>query len=121
MTAAPEHTPLLQVSACVQPFPSLHEVPSASATGFEHCPVDGLHVPPAWQASPAHVTGFEPVHAPLTQVSVCVHAFPSLQAVPFALVDHAEVLCAGSQAWQAFAGLAVPAAMHAFPMMQLLA
>jgi hypothetical protein len=40
-------------------------------------------VPAAWQASLAeHVTGFEPLHAPLEHASVCVQASLSLQAVP---------------------------------------
>ena len=30
-----------------------------------------------------HVTGFAPVHTPAWQLSVCVHALPSLHAVPF--------------------------------------
>ena len=31
-----------------------------------------------------HVTGFAPVHVPLWHASVCVHAFVSSHAVPFA-------------------------------------
>jgi len=81
---APVHVPLWHVSVCVQALPSLHVVPFA-AIGFEHVPVDGLHVPAVWQESDAvHVTGFAPVHVPLWHVSVCVHALPSLQVVPFA-------------------------------------
>jgi hypothetical protein len=40
------------------------------------------------------VTGLEPVHVPLWQLSVCVHALPSLHVVPFAAVglEHAPVL-----------------------------
>ena len=30
-----------------------------------------------------HTTGFDPVHTPVWHVSVCVHALPSLHAVPF--------------------------------------
>ena len=89
-------------SACTA-LPSLHDVPFAFA-GFEHAPVDGLHVPAAWHWSDAvHVTGFPPVHVPDWQVSVCVHAFPSLHDVPFAFAgfEHAPV-----------AGLHVPAAWH---------
>jgi len=40
----PVHTPLWQVSVCVQALPSLHELPLAFA-GFEHVPVAGLQVP----------------------------------------------------------------------------
>ena len=57
-----------------------------------------------WQASLAvHVTGLLPVHVPLWQVSVCVHAFPSLHDVPLATTgfEHAPVL-----------GLHVPAVWH---------
>jgi hypothetical protein len=43
----PAHTPLVQVSLCVQALPSLQVVPSAAA-GFEHVPVAGLQVPAAW-------------------------------------------------------------------------
>ena len=64
-------------------FPSLHAVPFCAA-GFVHCPVEALHVPATWHWSEAvHTTGFEPVHVPLWQVSVCVQALPSLHAVPF--------------------------------------
>jgi hypothetical protein len=40
-----------------------------------------------------HTTEFVPVHAPLWHVSVCVHALPSLHAVPLAAVglEHAPV------------------------------
>ena len=65
-------------------FPSVHDVPSAFA-GFEHTPVPVLHVPATWHWSLAvQVTGFDPVHVPVWHVSVCVQAFPSLQAVPSA-------------------------------------
>ncbi len=43
----PVHTPLWQVSICVQALPSLHELPLAFA-GFEHVPVAGLQVPAVW-------------------------------------------------------------------------
>jgi len=76
---------------------SLQVVPFA-ATGFEHAPVVGLHVPATWHWSLAvHVTGFEPAHAPAWQVSVCVHAFPSLQPVPFAAVGVEQAPVAGLQ------------------------
>src|SRR5258705_134466 len=79
----PLQTPDWQVSDCVHAFPSLHAVPFAFH-GFEQIPVAGLHVPTLWQPSLAvHTTGFVPVQLPDWQVSVCVHAFPSLHAVPF--------------------------------------
>jgi len=48
------------------------------------------------------MTGF-PVHVPPWQVSVCVHASPSLQVVPSAF--------AGFEHWPV-AGLHVPATWH---------
>jgi len=76
------HEPAWQVSSCVQAFPSLHVEPSGLA-GLLHAPLAVSHVPASWHWSLAvHVTGFAPVQAPAWQVSVCVHALPSLQAVP---------------------------------------
>jgi hypothetical protein len=51
-----------------------------------------------------HVTGFDPVHTPPWQASVWVHAFPSLQAVPFALAGFEQRPVAGAHipaSWQA--------------------
>jgi hypothetical protein len=67
-------------------------------------PLEGLQLPAAWHWSAAtQVTGFEPVHIPLSQSSVSVHALPSLQVVPFAAAgfEQAPVL-----------GLHVPAVWH---------
>ena len=62
----------------MQALPSLHAEPSAFA-GFEQTPVPVLHVPMLWHWSSAvQTTGFEPVHVPDWQVSVCVQALPSL-------------------------------------------
>ena len=78
----PVHVPAWQVSVWVQASPSEHAEPFG-AVGFEHNPVPGLHVPARWHWSLAvQVTGLEPVHVPDWQVSVWVHAFPSLQVVP---------------------------------------
>jgi hypothetical protein len=45
-----------------------------------------LHVPATWHWSLAvHVTAAPPVQTPLWQVSLVVHALPSLQLVPFAI------------------------------------
>jgi len=94
----PVHVPLWQVSVCVQALLSLHAVPFV-ATGFEQDPVLVLHVPAVWHWSLAvHVTGFAPVHVPLWQVSVCVHALPSLHAVPFVATGFEHVPLPGSQA-----------------------
>ena len=80
----PVHTPIWQVSVCVQALPSLHVDPSAF-DGFEHTPVALLQTPATWHWSEAEqVTGLDPVHKPLWQVSVCVQALPSLHADPFA-------------------------------------
>ena len=81
-------TPAWHVSDCVHALPSLQIVPFA-ATGFEHWPVAGLHVPAVWHWScAAHVTGLPPVQTPAWHVSLCVHALPSLHAVP---VSRAQV------------------------------
>jgi hypothetical protein len=100
----PVHVPFWQLSFWVQALLSLQLVPFAAA-GFEHAPVLGLHVPAVWHASLAvHVMGFEPVQVPFWQLSLCVHALPSLHDVPFAAAgfEHAPVL-----------GLHVPAVWHA--------
>ena len=83
MTAfEPVHAPDWHASVCVQALPSLHAVPSGF-DGFEHLPVDASHVPTTWHWSDAaHVTGFDPVQLPDWHASLCVHAFPSLHAVP---------------------------------------
>jgi len=99
----PTHAPLTQASLRVHALPSLHAVPSAT-TGFEHCPLAGLHVPAAWHWSDAaHVTGFDPVQLPDWHVSVWVHPFPSLHVVPSAATgfEHCPVLASH-----------VPAAWH---------
>src|SRR5438876_5695839 len=78
------------VSVCVHALPSLQAVPLA-AFGFEQTPVDVLQVPATWHWSEAvQTTGFEPVQVPDWQVSVCVQALPSLQAVPLAAFGFAE-------------------------------
>jgi hypothetical protein len=91
---APVQVPAWQVSVCVQAFPSLHDDPSV-LVGFEHTPVLVLQVPAVWHWSgAAQVTGLAPVHVPAWQVSVCVHALPSLHEVPltFAGFEHTPVL-----------------------------
>src|SRR5207247_2043277 len=99
----PVRTPLWQVSVGVQALPSLHELPLAFA-GFEHVPVAGLQVPAVWHWSEAvQATGSLPVQTPLWQVSVWVHALPSLQALPLVFGGFEHVPVAGSQ---------VPAVWH---------
>jgi len=81
----PVQAPDWHVSVCVQALPSLHAVPFA-LFGFEQTPVPVLHVPTSWHWSRAvQTTGFEPVQVPDWHVSLCVQAFESLHAVPFAL------------------------------------
>jgi len=82
----PVHTPAWQESLCVHLLASSQGDPSAAA-GLEHTPVAGLHVPATWHASSAmQTTGLVPVQGPRWQVSVVVHALPSLQTVPFGAV-----------------------------------
>ena len=76
--------PFWHVSPLVQASPSLQAAPFVLA-GVEQVPVAGSHVPATWHWSEAvQTTGLLPVQSPLWQVSVCVQALPSLQAVPFA-------------------------------------
>ena len=72
-----------QVSVWVHRFESSHEVPLGFC-GFVQFPVPGLQIPASWHwSSGVQVIGFEPEQLPDWQVSVCVHRFESLQAVPF--------------------------------------
>ena len=87
----PVQAPPWQVSVCVHALPSLHAVPSVTV-GLEQLPELGSHVPAAWHWSDAvQLTGLLPVQAPPWQVSVCVHALPSLHAVPSAAVGLEQV------------------------------
>ena len=83
-TGVPEQAPPPQRSPVVQALPSSHGV-SSGLDGFEQTPVPTLQVPASWHESLAvHTTGLPLVHVPVWHVSVCVHALPSLHAVPFA-------------------------------------
>jgi hypothetical protein len=64
---------VLHVAAPWHPLAAGH-APAA----YEHVPVVVLHLPVPWQPPPLHTTGFDPVHTPLTHVSVCVHGLLSL-------------------------------------------
>jgi hypothetical protein len=100
----PTQVPFWQVSARVQALPSLQAIPFGAA-GVEHAPVAGSHVPATWHASlGAHATGLPPTHAPLWQLSVEVHALPSLHGVPFGAAGFEHTPVAGSH---------VPIAWHA--------
>ena len=85
VTGAPAlQLPPWHESPAVHAFPSLQVVPF-EATGFEHAPLEGSHVPAVWHASNAvHVSGVPPTHVPPWQASDWVQAFPSLQLVPLA-------------------------------------
>src|SRR5436190_10389132 len=99
----PAQVPFSQVSVCVQALPSLQAVPLL-AFGLEHWPVAVLQVPAVWHWSSAvQTTGLAPVQVPLWQVSVCVQALPSLQAVP--------LLAFGLEHWPVAAS-AVPASWY---------
>ncbi len=57
----------------------------------------GSHTPATWHGSRAVQTfGFAPVQVPFWQVSVCVHAFESLHAVPLAFVGFEHTPVPGS-------------------------
>jgi hypothetical protein len=93
----PTQAPDWQVSLWVQALPSLHAVP-LFAVGFEHAPVDGLHVPATWHWSDAaHVTEFEPTQMPAWHESVWVQAFPSLHAVPLLAIGFEQAPVDGLQ------------------------
>jgi hypothetical protein len=103
MGLLPTHVPPEQLELCVHALPSLHAVPLA-AGGFEHTPVAGLHTPATWHwLCAVHTIGLLPTHVPPEQLELCVHALPSLHAVPFGFggLTHAPV-----------AGSHVPAFVH---------
>jgi hypothetical protein len=93
---APTQAPFWHVSVWVQALPSLHVVPFAFA-GFEHAPVAGSHVPTSWHWSDAvQVTGLAPTQVPAWHVSLCVHALPSLHAVPLGFGGFEQLPVPGS-------------------------
>jgi hypothetical protein len=93
----PVHAPAWQLSFWVQALPSLQAAPSGAA-GLEHTPVDGSQVPALWHWSEAvQTTGLLPVHAPAWQLSLWVHALPSLQATPSAFAGLEQAPVPGSQ------------------------
>ena len=93
---APVHVPAWQTSVWVQALPSVHAVPLA-ALGLVHVPVATLQVPAEWHWSLAvHVTGLAPVQVPAWQVSLWVHALPSLHAVPLAALGLVHAPVAGA-------------------------
>src|SRR5206468_654422 len=90
----------------VQASPSLQAVPLVLFVGAEHTPVAGLQVPGSWHWFAVQTTVLAPTQLPFWQVSVCVQASPSLQAVPLVLFVGAEHM--------PVAGLQVPGSWHWF-------
>jgi allophanate hydrolase subunit 1 len=95
---------VLQVPFEQTPRFALHAV-VLGAFGVEQTPLLGLHVPCTWHVAGAgQVTGFDPVHVPFWQLSLCVHAFPSEQAAPLGETGLEQTPVVGSHtpiAWQA--------------------
>src|SRR5207249_746043 len=87
---APTQLPFWQVSVRERALPALRAVPVGLCVGAEHTPVAGLQVPGSWHWSAVQTTGFAPTQLPFWQVSVCVQALASLQAVPLVLSVGAE-------------------------------
>jgi hypothetical protein len=82
----PPQTPAKQVSSNLHASPLMHVDPSAFVR-LEQTPVTVSQTPGPWHASKAaHTTGLLPEQTPDWQVSVWVHAFPSPQLVPSAVV-----------------------------------
>ena len=80
--------------------PASHAPPAqvlpSGLCGAEHNPVLAWQDPASWHSSlAAQITGLPPTQAPAAQVSACVHAFPSSQAVP---VSGAHVPSTGAPA-----------------------
>jgi hypothetical protein len=93
----PVHTPAWQLSLCVHASLSSQPVPLLAA-GSLQTPVPGLQLPTVWHWSLAVQTkGFEPVHTPAWQLSLCVHASLSSQPVPLATAGSLQTPVAGSQ------------------------
>jgi hypothetical protein len=74
----PTQVPELQASVCVQALPS-EQVFVSSLVATQ--PDAGLHESSVQALPSSQVIGFEPVHAPALQASVCVQASPSEQVL----------------------------------------
>src|SRR5437867_2811172 len=101
---APTQLPFWQIGSAARRERSLLAVPVVLFVGAEHTPVAGLQVPGSWHWSAVQTTGFAPTLLPFWQVSVCVQALRSLQAVPLVLFVGAE--------HTPVAGLQVPGSWH---------
>jgi hypothetical protein len=93
----------LQVSPPLQYRPSLHGAPSGENVQTSVASLQPVTQEVNGQRAPA------PTQMPALQASVSVQNWPSLQPVPFALGDQAEVLSAGWQDWHWLAGFVAPA------------
>jgi hypothetical protein len=94
------HTPLAQTP---WPLSTAQNTPFPFG-GYEQAPLAELQVPASWHESGAgQTTGLPPTHVPFWQVSVWVHASPSLQAVPLAASGFVQT---------PVVGLHVPARWH---------
>src|SRR5438552_3969258 len=101
---APTQLPFWQASSSEQGRAALQAVPLVLFVGAEHMPVAGLQGPGSWHWSAVQATGVAPMQLPIWQVSVCVQALPSLQAVPLVLFVGAEHM--------SVAGLQGPGSWH---------
>jgi hypothetical protein len=72
----------------------VHGVPSGAGVVVQ--PPAPSHVDVAWQSPGVHEYVVPP-HAPAVQMSFVVHALPSLQAAPLALIGVEQAPVAGSQ------------------------
>jgi hypothetical protein len=96
------HAPdALHVSAPLHVLPSVHDVPAA--TGVCVTPPEGVHASVVHGLLSSVATLPVPVHVPAWQVSVAVHALPSLHDAPSALAGLEQLPVAVSQ---------VPAVWH---------
>jgi hypothetical protein len=95
VTGAPAtQAPATQASPAVQRLPSSQALPSGLLE-TAHVPVTASHAATVVHGvGIGHTTGLFPMQTPARQVSVCVQAVPSLQAVPSALVgfEHMPVV-----------------------------
>jgi hypothetical protein len=93
LTGVPVHTPAMQWSLVRHGSLAVHMV-LFGAVGFEHVPVEGLHVPATWHWSLAvHVMGSEPTHVPFMHLSICVHGLPSSHIVPLVALPVCSHVC----------------------------
>src|SRR5258705_186396 len=76
------HVPAWHVSAPLHTFPSLHEVPLATAACWQPC--TGSQVSVVQGLSSLQLRSVAAVHTAARRVSAPMHTLPSLHEVPFA-------------------------------------